>query len=41
MDEVRTAIGRYVQMTEEEWAEVLGCWQERTFTKGVFIPATG
>ncbi|MEO5584280.1 MAG: Crp/Fnr family transcriptional regulator [Flavobacteriales bacterium] len=41
MDEVRKAIGRYVELTEEEWAEVRGCWQERTFPKGAVITATG
>ena len=41
MDEVRNAIGRYVELTEEEWGQVLGCWQERTFPKGAVITATG
>ena len=41
MDEVRNAIGRYVELTAEEWTEVLRCWQERTFTKGAVITATG
>jgi len=41
MDGVRKAIERYVGLSDGEWAEVRGCWHERTFAKGAIITATG
>jgi len=41
MEAVLNAIGRYIELTAEEWSEVLGCWNERTFPKGAVITATG
>lgn len=41
MEVVRNAIERYVELTGEEWSEVLGCWRERPYPKGAIITATG
>lgn len=41
METVRQAIERYVKLSDEEWALILGSWQERAFPKGAIITATG
>jgi CRP-like cAMP-binding protein len=41
MEAVRKAIERYIDLSEAEWPEVLGCWRERAFPKGAIITATG
>ncbi len=41
MEAVRKTIERYVELSAEEWTDVLGHWREHTYPKGTIITATG
>lgn len=41
MDLIRSTIGRYVPLTEDEWARIAPCWREYAFSKGTAVCAVG
>ncbi|MBK9419468.1 MAG: Crp/Fnr family transcriptional regulator [Flavobacteriales bacterium] len=41
MEQVKSAISRYVDLTEAQWEQVLPLWKERSFDKKEVITASG